>query len=278
MGIQVINYLDLHKLKREWRSAEPFPHVIIDDFMTDPFVIEHDFPDPTWAGWTSLGDSYQRNKFSCSTISSIPSSIASVLRCLNEPTFLSGIEIITGIGGLIPDPYFEGGGLHLSTGGGILAPHTDFHIYSRLNLYRRLNLIVYFNTGWSVGDGGELELLLPQHAKAERLIEPLLNRAVLFETNDKSVHGFTNPVREGTSRRSLALYYYTSTETQQFSGDQTTHWRSHGRIPATKKPRFWLYKALLRISRMFSIAAQAINPNQGIGLIKTRLRASRRQD
>lgn len=276
MSNQVFNHLDVDKLKEEWRSANPFPHVVINNFLVNPSVVEQQFPVATWAEYVPLGDSYQRNKFSCSSISSIPRDIANVLRGLNEPTFLNVLEVITGIKGLIPDPYFEGGGLHLSTGGGILAPHTDFHIYARLNLYRRLNLIIYFNNEWSAGDGGELELLLPQSKSAHRLIEPLMNRAVLFETNDKSVHGFTNPVREGILRRSLALYYYTSTETQQFSGDQTTHWRTHGRISAFNKPRFWLYRLLLRTSRVFSIAAQSVNPNQGLSLIKARIRNKNR--
>ena len=145
MSNQVFNHLDVDKLKEEWRSANPFPHVVINNFLVNPSVVEQQFPVATWAEYVPLGDSYQRNKFSCSSISSIPRDIANVLRGLNEPTFLNVLEVITGIKGLIPDPYFEGGGLHLSTGGGILAPHTDFHIYARLNLYRRLNLIIYFN-------------------------------------------------------------------------------------------------------------------------------------
>ena len=43
-------------------------------------------------------------------------------------------------------------------------------------------------------------------------------------TDDRSVHGFPEPVRgEGHWRRSIALYYYTSTEAPGFSGDTTTY-------------------------------------------------------
>jgi hypothetical protein len=276
MNPQILRQLNIEELARMWRSAEPFPHVVLDNFLSDPFSIKQQFPDLNWPGWTPLGDSYQRNKFSCSDISLFPNQIAHIIRSLNEPDFLGNLEEITGIRGLIPDPYLEGGGLHLSAGGGILALHTDFHIYGRLNLYRRLNLIVYFNERWSVGDGGELELSLPDSTRPAALVEPLMNRAVLFGTNDVSVHGFTNAVREGTLRCSIALYYYTSTETQFFSGDQTTHWRTHGHISTLNRPRFWIYKLLLRFSRAFSIAAQSVNPNQGISLIRTRLRNKNR--
>ena len=161
--------------------------------------------------------------------------------------------------------------MHLSTDGGILSPHTDFHIYERLGLYRRLNLILYLNENWADGDGGELELSIPGDLTPIAQIQPVLGRVVLFQTDDKSVHGFRNPVRPGTQRRSIALYYYTSEETSIFSGDQTTHWRDHGTGKNSSKIRFLLYKVLLKISRAFSIIAQIINPNQGLDLVKSRL-------
>jgi hypothetical protein len=42
-------------------------------------------------------------------------------------------------------------------------------------------------------------------------VPPLLNEALIFETNDISYHGFPEPLRcpEGESRKSVALYYYT---------------------------------------------------------------------
>lgn len=183
------------------------------------------------------------------------------------------LEQITSIEGLIPDPYLAGGGLHLSLAGGILAPHTDFHIYKKLGLYRRLNLILYLNKNWKQGDGGELELSLPKPQSTERyVVEPFSNRAILFQTDDQSVYGFTSPVRQDTVRQSIAVYYYTSYETKTFSGDQTTHWRTHGSLSVTKMPRLMLYKFLLKISRIFSLVAQVINPNQGLTLVRTRLR------
>src|SRR5205085_3553897 len=151
-----------------------------------------------------------------------------VLDELQSGPFLQLLERITGIERLIPDPYLEGGGLHLSTGGGILAPHTDFHLYRRLGLYRRVNILVYLNPVWRPGDGGELELMHAKRPDNKVRIDPRWGRCVIFETSDISVHGFTNPVRQGAVRRSLALYYYTSTEATVFSGDATTHWREHG--------------------------------------------------
>ncbi len=124
-------------------------------------------------------------------------------------------------------------------------------MYRRLGLYRRLNLILYLNQDWQHGDGGELELTRPSQISEARIVKPLLNRAILFQTDDNSVHGFTTPVREGTSRRSIAVYYYTASETKSFSGDQTTHWREHGTLGFMKNVRLLIYKTLLKASRFF---------------------------
>lgn len=201
----------------------------------------------------------------------MPERLKQVFHELSSPSFLDQLERVTGIKGLIPDPYLEGGGLHLSLGGGQLAPHTDFHVYEKLGLFRRLNLIVYLSENWKDGDGGELELSVPGDLSPMAIVEPIGGRAVIFETTDTSVHGFRNLVREGTRRPSLAVYYYTSYETESFSGDQTTHWRDHGVVSWRKRPRFLAYKVLMKISRFFSIVAHVANPNQGLGLLRSRL-------
>lgn len=68
------------------------------------------------------------------------------------------LEKITGIRQLLPYPYLLGGGIHLSGAGGILRPHNDFHYLRALNLYRRINVIVYLNGSWSLTNGGCLSL------------------------------------------------------------------------------------------------------------------------
>src|SRR3712207_8348320 len=84
----------------------------------------------------------------------IPPPLSSMLRELSSPPFLGFLEAVTGIGGIISDPYFEGGGLYFSGPGGGLVPHTDFHYYDRLKLYRRLNFLLFFNPGWEESFGG----------------------------------------------------------------------------------------------------------------------------
>jgi hypothetical protein len=51
------------------------------------------------------------------------------LREMNSQRVLKLLEQTTGIHGLIPDPWYVGGGLHESMPGGRLAVHTDYNVH-----------------------------------------------------------------------------------------------------------------------------------------------------
>jgi hypothetical protein len=254
-------------------SAGPIRHVVIDDAILPGPESISSFPLPEWERWHYEGDAYQVNKFTSSDAENAPEPWKSALYELISPSFLPILETITGIPKLLIDPYFEGGGLHLSSENGILGLHTDFHVYKRLDLYRRVNIIVYLNPDWSEGDGGELTIQSARHPeRGSKVIEPQWGRMVIFQTDDDSVHGFTNPVAPGKVRRSLATYYYTAIPTSNFSGDSTTHWREHGTFHGMARVRFLTSRLLMHVSRAFSLASHLSNPNQGTKWWKSRSR------
>ncbi len=261
-------------LQREFQAAEPFPHVVIDDLLRlSPSALSA-FPDISWPWWNELDNRYQRNKRFCSDLNLIPEPFRALIRELSEPRFLRVLEQITGIKQLLPDPYLFGGGIHLVGSGGSLSPHTDFHYYRALNLYRRINVLVYLNDGWSPEDGGCLSLydmqpgteMIRAAGQAVRTVVPDWGRVVIFRTDDQSVHGHPVPVAEGKWRRSVALYYYTAASTENFSGGETPYWREHGeQAGLVQKGRFLAYKGLLNVSAASGILAHLVNPNVGVG-------------
>lgn len=256
------------ELRRKFEAAEPFPHLVVDDLLRLSPADADTFPDVSWPWWNHVDDGYIHNKRFCFDIDVIPEPFKSIIRELNEPRFLKVLEKITGIEQLLPDPYLFGGGIHLSGSGGILTPHTDFHYLRALNLYRRINVIVYLNEDWSLEDGGCLSLYDGQ-GQAVQTVVPLWGRAVIFQTDDRSVHGFPVPIVEGAWRRSLALFYYTAAPTREFSGDETTDYRQHGSHTGVfNTARLLVFKSLLSISRNISIAAHIVNPNLGIPAVK----------
>lgn len=252
-----------------YATATPFPHAVFDDMLVAGPEILESFPDPEWTGWTALGDSYQLHKFSCSNIERIPEPFARLIHELSAPGFLRVLQDLTGIRNLLPDPYLAGGGLHLSGPGGVLAPHTDFHLYQPFGLYRRVNVLIYLNEEWDSSYGGCLEL--GDVRATPKVVVPNWGSVMVFTTDDRSVHGFPKPIVEGRWRRSIALYYYTTDEAREFQGDTATYWRAHGEQEgAVRKARLALYKSLNTVSRGVSLLAHLANPNQGMGWWRTR--------
>jgi len=119
---------------------------------------------------------------------------------------------LTGIEGLIADEGMEGGGLHQSLRGGYLNVHADFTVHPLHPTWRRrVNLLLYLNERWPPEYGGALELWSKDMRRCVSKIEPLGNRAVIFNTESDSFHGHPDPLQcpAGESRKSLALYYFT---------------------------------------------------------------------
>ena len=229
-------YLDLdaansfgRSLREPYVAANPFPHISLDSFL--PLALAERlillFPNESMAGDshhnTGYGGLRKRgiNPESCSW------QLKSIFYFFNSAPFLSFLEGLTGINHLIGDPYFAGGGLHEIYAGGKLGVHADFRINEKLNLKRRINVLIYLNHDWDSEYGGALELWSKNGKKREVSVSPIFNRAVIFNTEADSYHGHPDPlnVPEGRSRRSIALYYYTASEKiHEDTPNHTTHY------------------------------------------------------
>lgn len=251
------------QLAAQFHGAEPFPHVVLENFLRPgPEEMAGVYPGPEWPHWNKRNDYYQSGKMYCRDTDVLPTVISSMFHELSSPPFLKFLESLTGIEKLIPDPYYEGGGLHCSRPGGILAPHTDFHYYDQLGLFRRINLLLYLNPVWEENFGGCLEFWKKGSQKPAKLIIPRWGTCVIFRTDDASVHGFSVPVRQDVWRCSIALYYYSSREAAVFSGDPNVHWQQHGSHPGTNRLRRVLYRVFTQAARRFSQMAHQANPNK----------------
>jgi hypothetical protein len=114
------------------------------------------------------------------------------------------------------DETLFGGGTHENLDGQGLDVHVDFNIDERRMLHRRVNLLVYLNHEWEESWGGSIELhsdpWTPQANQVKGFL-PLFDRAVIFETNEYSWHGFKRirlpEDRKSLSRKSFSIYLYT---------------------------------------------------------------------
>ena len=123
---------------------------------------------------------------------------------------------ITGIPELIADEAMVGGGIHETGPRGHLDVHVDFNRLTERNLYRRLNILIFFNKDWQDRWGGSLELWDKEVKHCHKSMLPIFNRCVIFETSEISYHGVTAVKCPPTvCRKSFAAYYYTEDAGEQ---------------------------------------------------------------
>ena len=206
------------RLSDRYRNANPFPHIVIDDFLpldvaerildlfpssSDPHFKQPDYKTHQAKKLGRVQDSY---------FVGIDPWLRSTLFEFNSMAFLDFLEILTGINGLIPDPHFKGGAFHQILPGGKLDVHADFNTDERRMLLRRINALIYLNKDWKPDYHGELELWTEDMRSRIASIPPIFNRCVIFNTTSTAFHGHPTPLASppGITRKSIALYYYSS--------------------------------------------------------------------
>ena len=201
-------------LAQEYQSASPFPHIVIEDFLPADLLRKISADYPSAEGKRYYDRDQERLKYQYHPTESRSALVRNLLAELNGQAFLGFLEEMTGIEGLVSDPYFAGGGLHETRRGGHLGVHADFNLHDRMKVERRLNLLVYLNEDWESSYGGELELWDRKMERAEVSVAPILGRAVVFSTTLDSYHGHPEPLAcpPDVTRRSIATYYYTALE------------------------------------------------------------------
>jgi 2OG-Fe(II) oxygenase superfamily len=195
-------------------TAEPFPHAVLDGLFDDEELdaVLAEFPSPEQMRWVRFDTPLEKKLGFFHAMSEISPRIRRFLDAMNGFEMLAFLEQLTGIDGLIPDPYFGGGGLHQIEAGGYLKIHADFNFHPKLRLDRRLNVLIYLNRDWRDEYGGHLELWDASMRSCVQRILPVFNRTVIFSTTDTSFHGHPYPLTPppGETRKSVSLYYYTA--------------------------------------------------------------------
>jgi Rps23 Pro-64 3,4-dihydroxylase Tpa1-like proline 4-hydroxylase len=213
--------------------GNPFKHVVIDNFLPGEVAEEllAQFPAPNAPAFTDRGSKMQPGKFGSvdgEGVARAPRFIQHVLAAMNSYAMLAFLTELTGIEKLLPDPHFFGGGLHQIINGGNLTVHADFNFEPKIDLYRRLNVLIYLNKNWQESYGGALELWDAKMVACRQKILPTFNRCVIFNTTRDSFHGHPIPLAlpAGLTRKSLALYYYTAVAGEGGNEKHGTLWQT----------------------------------------------------
>ena len=199
---------------QKYLRNKPFPHIYFDNFLPleAAEAALREFPEPRQLTWSEFDNSNEK-KLAFDVVEKLPASVRDdVLYFLNSRPMLQFLETLTGIKGVISDPYYVGGGLHQIKPGGKLEIHADFNRHTQLKLDRRINVLIYLNKDWKEEYGGHFELWNRDMTRAEQRILPLFNRCAIFSTTSFSYHGHPNPLAcpPGRTRKSIATYYYSN--------------------------------------------------------------------
>ena len=192
----------------DYKGANPFDHCVIDDFLPADLAekIESEFLDfnsEHYFGYNNAVEIKKQNK----DWGLFPEHTYQLFYYLNSQTFLDILSDQLGIK-LYADDGLHGGGWHIHGPGGILNQHLDYSIHPKLDLQRKLNIIIYVTKNWQESYGGHLGLFQGPD-KLIKEVAPVYNRAIIFDTTQDSWHGLTRVCSqpEGIYRKSLAIYY-----------------------------------------------------------------------
>ncbi len=241
--MELINPFDHEALKQKIKTAEPFPHFCIDNFLEETFADEIYNAFPCFDDAQKIGKEFstvnEQKKIQITDASKFPPAIAKLNQQLASPEFLEMMSDLMGIPNLLADPDLIGGGIHETNTGGRLDVHVDFNFLDKNKWHRRLNILIYFNKDWNDEYGGFFEIWDKNVNKCCGSFAPAFNRVFVFTTSGISFHGVT-PLTcpPDIMRKSFAAYYYTKEAPEGWSGQ-------HHDTIFKARPNEWMRRHIL---------------------------------
>lgn len=213
--MNISEYINLHKIKKEnYKNSKPFDHLVIDNFLNSDFakLVEDEFFLYESDKWHVYSNQIEEKK-TCNTWNNFESNTYKLFQLLNSKEMVEKLSELVDES-LFADIGLHGGGLHIHGKGGNLNPHLDYSIHPKLGLQRKLNIIIYVSSDRGLCESGEGALGMWEGnanspEKLVKQVNPVFNRAVIFDTTQNSWHGLVNPLSSSADyyRKSIAAYY-----------------------------------------------------------------------
>ena len=199
------------KNKDKFRSGEPFPHIMFDNFLDETaYMLVRDYHQ---VGRQARDGSKTRDKCTGKHVTEnelgVPTRV--VFYQFGSPEFIKFLNILTGIDDLELDVNLREAGYTTITPGGYLQVHKDFTHNSHTDMERRLNLFIFLNDNWEEQWGGSLSFWDIKTGNEVSSYLPIGNRCVIFQASNIAYHGHPEPLQcpEDVLRKSFSTYYYT---------------------------------------------------------------------
>ena len=214
--------IDMISLQTQWNEfkqcfwqANPYPHIHIDDFLTEDlfYQVVNDFQriDGSAIPTEIYSSDIELNKV-CFEASSNFASAQEVVDCLSRQTFIQVIESLLNVNGIIPLPKFRADNkstrkyLHIMKDGGFLGSHVDQSHIDQTHIHI-LSCIFYASQDWTEQQGGHTTLFNKDGSQAIAKIDYKSNRLAIFLHTSESFHGVSK-LNTQNNRYSIYMDYY----------------------------------------------------------------------
>ncbi len=207
----MINFIEieenLEKFRLAYHIAQPFPHLIIDNFCDEARLSAAYNAIPELNN-KSRDYVFANNKFEKSNYKELCPELHELYEDLTSERFNKILSFITSKE-IFVDPKNHGGGLHQGKKNSFLDMHLDFNYHPlHKNWYRELNLLLYLNKDWKPEYKGNLKILDLRTDKEAELEVPF-NRLIVQQCAPYTLHGYEmTAFPEGKYRTSIATYAY----------------------------------------------------------------------
>jgi len=203
------------ELHDKYITSLPVPHVVIDDFLPSDIALQLyqescTVPDEHWTTFTRNNSLMKE----CIKLNQMP--VASkFVNYMHSNKGIQWLEELTGIKGIISDPFIVGAGYSKSWKGDSLKVHTDFNWNDQLKVHRVASLIIYLTPDWKPEYKGAFEFWDFKKTKCVKSVDCLFNRAIIWNYHKKGFHGYPEPLQcpDDMHRTTFRLMFYVSNST-----------------------------------------------------------------
>ena len=226
-------YLDLNKFKKTFHQNKPFPHLVMDNFLSKDFFeklkndklkIEYSF------GKNFLTD-LEKNKW-ISKNTDLPEKIKSIIDELNKDVWIKNLSQLSDLSNVFSTSVGNTklANYHVMKKDGYLGPHVDHSDDPETGLPHVLNLIIYLSNEWDDEWGGSTLLYNKNGKKIINEVKYVPNRAVIFLHTPYSFHGVKQIVNNKINRTSIYIDYYSNSKNpyQNINLNFNNKWFKHG--------------------------------------------------
>ncbi|MBC7950116.1 MAG: 2OG-Fe(II) oxygenase [Chitinophagaceae bacterium] len=199
----------VRQLQDAFRTIPPIRHLVIDNFLESSIAHSIYTHFPKMDAMNTHYKGINEKKAEHSDFTKLDQSFDRLHKELSSPSFINWLQTVTGIPHLETIEDRLGYGLHQGANNSFLDIHIDYNLHPIKKLYRKLNLIIFFNEVWENNWGGHLELWDAGVKNCIQSIQPTFNRCVIFECSNVSYHGYNMiTVPEEITRKSCYQYYF----------------------------------------------------------------------